>query len=509
MKLSNPLTGWSFDCLTDSGNKPPAGGLALQNLRHDGHNFAKDVRVVGLWIETQSVDAAGKATATAPSKTYYSLDSMTFVVSEVAILEPKAMSNHATGANFQYLRESDEALSFSVYFQKGVNSVAYGVGAKFDAPTLLKGITNCEHLGLSVEQIFLFSAYGNSPKHEPSGGLSAARFHPMTKYVFTPNPAFDDKQSGTRVAGIRFDYRLQLFLDRHYDVATNASLAQIGNQAGVFADNDSSLSTGVVALGSGIWNITKPNTVATAMTRGAFDAVEKPLVLELHTLGLGKGFPKFAAPKAAPSKTVRCWDNVHWWGAKGPGKPLISTPGAFHCAHLHWRWGGAAWAAGVGSDPVFNPATWPAGLLPNPAKGMWGPLLDPNIWIQTLHVAVAKNDPKLDPNRGVAPGAMSKAIWETLFDPGLRSTPQDISAGEDIVLWYAAEVHSEATLLSGSGGSPPTYKSKPKGTVFIHGIFFAHDAEKPGGTVGSTDPAYRPMDETAIRSGKSWFRSAN
>jgi hypothetical protein len=43
---------------------------------------------------------------------------------------------------------------------------------------------------------------------------------------------------------------------------------------------------------------------------------------------------------------------------------------------------------------------------------------------------------------------------------------------------------------------------------FIHGLFFAHDAEKLGLAVGSTAPAYRPTDAATIRSGKSWVRTA-
>jgi len=111
----------------------------------------------------------------------------------------------------------------------------------------------------------------------------------------------------------------------------------------------------------------------------------------------------------------------------------------------------------------------------------------------------------------------SKADWKTLFDPGLRPTPDDISAGDDIVLWYSAEVHREVTTLPSSRqGTPPfflpppamTFRAASSGTVFIHGLFFAHDAEKTEFTVGSTDPAYRPRNEATIRSGKSWLRAA-
>ena len=474
-------------------------------------NRTKDRRVI--------VEPSGAVVSIA--KKQYILDSATFMVSTIAILTPKAVSNPKTSRTFDYLRESDTALEFTEYFKEpGGNYVGYGVSAKFDAPALLSSSPNCVYAGLSLEQIFLFSRYGNSMKHEPSGGLSAARFHPMVRYSFSKNPAYDDKKQYTRVSSIRFDYRLHLFLDRHYDLATNASLAQIGNQAGMFADSDTASGTVGASFASGVWNIFKKNTVATALSRGAFDAVEKPVVLEATAPALAKGFSIFTTLAGGVPVNVRCWDNVHWWGSRGPGAPLISAPGAFHCAHLHWRWGAATkLGAGAGSDPRFNPSTWPAGMPVHPAvKGMWGPLVDPDIWIQTLRIAIVKNDPKFDPNRGVAPNALSKPDWKSLFDPGLRATPADISAGDDIVLWYSAEVHSEVTVPTSSTNAlppsfstppPPTYASKPSGTVFIHGLFFAHDAEKTGFTVGSTDPAYRPASEASIRGARAWFRSAN
>jgi len=43
----------------------------------------------------------------------------------------------------------------------------------------------------------------------------------------------------------------------------------------------------------------------------------------------------------------------------------------------------------------------------------------------------------------------------------------------------------------------------------MSGIFFAHDAERSGFTVGTTDPVYKPTDEATIRKTKKWFRVAN
>jgi hypothetical protein len=533
MTISDAATKWAFSCVTNAAGKPPAGGLVLQQVTHDGHNFAKDIRVIGFWLETELVDPTSTPERiVSTTKKFYVLDDTTFTVSGITTLTPTPTTNPVSGATFNYLKDSDAALDFGSYFKDGVNSVACGVSAKYDAPALVGSLPNCEYAGLSIEEIFLFSRYSNSPKHEPSGGLSAARFHPMIRYAFSKNAGFDDKKQFTRLRSIRFDYRLQLYLDRHYDIPTNATLPRLGNQAALFADSDSAVGTSAVALGSGIWNLRNPFGAAST-TSGAFDAVEKPLILEITAPGLGKGFSKFkSTPSGGGSPVdVRGWDNVHWWGARG-GNATISAPGAFHCAHLHWRWGAAASLAGakvnpmtpntITSDPHFNPSTYPAGLVNPAVKGMWGPLVDPGIWIQTLRLAVVNNEAVLDPTKGATPAALSKDNWASLFDPGLGRAPADINKGgngEDIVLWFSSEVHRDLTDSSAPAGSPylnpsvpslssGSYSSGAGGTVFIHGIFFAHDAEKGGFGVGSTDPVYKPTDEAKIRSGKNWVRTA-
>jgi hypothetical protein len=141
---------------------------------------------------------------------------------------------------------------------------------------------------------------------------------------------------------------------------------------------------------------------------------------------------------------------------------------------------------------------------------MWGPLVDPGIWNQTLRVAIVKNDQRLDPNRGAKPTELSKNNWFSLFSSGEDAPPPEpISAGADIVLWYSIEVHYDVTLpTSPTESNPTTYRSASSGTVFIHGFYFAHGAEKPGLFVGTTDPAYRPLSEEYIRMAKLWFRTA-
>jgi len=241
MKLTDPITNWSFDCLTDTGGKPLPGGIVLQNITHDGHNFAKDVRLIGFWIETENVNVSGQVIST--NKKFFVLDSSVFNVSQIAEHKPSPVLNPSYSSAFDYLKQTDAALNFTEYFKSGGTYTGYGVSAKFEGPTLLSSFPNCEYSGITIEQIFLFSRYSNSPRHEPSGGLSAARFHPMTRYTFSSNTSLDKKIPWTRVNSIRFDYRIHLFLDRHEDVMINKTLSQIGNQAGLFADSDTAVGT--------------------------------------------------------------------------------------------------------------------------------------------------------------------------------------------------------------------------------------------------------------------------
>lgn len=502
---NDPETNWAFECVTDSsGSEPPQGGLVLQKVRHDGHNFAKDIRMIGVWIEIEYFhfpDYSGRAVIDRTEGKFVGLGSdWGFTASHIRTLEPESLSPRGGKSppdTFKYLKETDEALYFSGYFHDArLNSIAYGVAAKYEAPHLFAdlGVKNCEYSGLSIEQIFLFSRYSNTPPHEPSGALTAARFHPLVRYEFDRNKDFDGMQPMcARIASIRFDFRLHLYLDSHYDEFINIKLNQFGNQAGLFADRDSVASAGVHAASGGV-------------SGGAFAAVEKPLVLEVTAPGLLKGVSDggdLPAYDRTPEGQALCWDNVHWWGVRQlggrPSGTQISAPGAFHAAHIHWRWGGVLQYAPTGlaagllqldpGMPFLRPAT---------------PLVDPGIFMQTIRVAVTKNGQRFDP--ALTPLAdLSKRYWEPLFETRNYPPPELIQDGADIVLWYSAEVHRQVTIPSMSS-SP--FLAALSGTVFVHGIFFAHDAERTSFAVGSTSAEYRPRKPADIKQ-KGWFRSAD
>ena len=508
LSVSDPTTGWSFTYQTDStGRLPPPGGLVLNMVQHVLHNFARDMRLVGVRLKVQEIDRLGMVVSS--RSVYLPLSDPPFSLSQIELLPPISVINLSVpGGTFNYLREAEEALSFSTYFREpSGNYVAYGIRSDYTLPAsyFAAHFPNCEQESLNISQRFLFAAEGNSPPHEPSGGLLAARCHPIVKYLFTDNSSIDRSQRFTRIDSVRFDYRFYLFLDRHHLRSVSAGLPNLGNQAGLFRDNEV---VSVLGAGSGFFS----PRLGAAASGAAFAAVEKPLVHEVVAPGLEKGFSVFTAGGVSHT----CWDNLHWWGVRDGGT-YISAPGAFHAAHIHWRWGaaGSSIRSIISTMPEIDTSGVPVPAQGSPlAGGIRGALVDPSIWMQTIRVAVTLNEPTLDPhNPGVRPEDLCREDWKTLFT-SLRSTPIDIFSGGDLVFWYSAEVHRSVdvpaygTVATGTYVPARTYYAGPGGSVFLHGIFFAHRPEVTGPPVGSTGAQHWPKSEATLRSHPEWFRSA-
>jgi hypothetical protein len=494
---SDPFTGWSFDSQTDaSGNNPPEGGMVLQNIRHRSNNFARDMRLVGIRMVVAEVEPPN----TVLSRTDYlvTLGAAQFTVGPIQELKPSpAAAPPVSGAGGTFMERlkaaADQLVMLKGYFKESSgNYSGFGLRADYASnAALFASWPNCEVSALNVSQIFLFSTYGKSPPHEPGTVLMAARCHPLTSYAMVANSAVDRTRNFQRIETIRFDYRLHLTID---SVAASGYVQAPtkSNNAGLFRDNDT---VNVLSAAGGLLSGGRP----ASYSKAAFAAVEKPLVLEVTAPGVAEGLSAYKDSTG----THWCWDNVHWWGNRGTG-PMISTPGAFHAAHMHWRWGAAgSWLRR--SIPVIDTTGRPSGLsgvaISGSADGTL--LVDPRVWIQTIRVAVVENDPTLDPNQpGVALANLSKPEWKTLFT-GMRATPREISAGADIVCWYSAEVHRELRTSSSR------YVNKPEGTVFVHGMFFAHEPEITGFGIGDTGAQNWPRSASAIRSAGQWFRDAS
>ena len=196
---------------------------------------------------------------------------------------------------------------------------------------------------------------------------------------------------------------------------------------------------------------------------------------------------------------------------------MISAPGAFHAAHMHWRWGEGALPKLLSAVPEIATTGRPRATEGLIAFGTL--LVDPRIWIQTINVAVTDDDPALDPDRpGVTAAKLCTELWDAAFE-GLRK-PRDIAAGADIVCWYSSEVHrgvpAAAMPPGGWHASSSDYdeaawkfRNKLDGTVMLHGIFFAHEAETGTLETGTTHAEHWPRDESEIRSEGKWLRYAN
>jgi hypothetical protein len=497
-------TNWSMSAITDGSFLPQVGGLVLKDIQHDGHNFARDVRLIAFWVFVDVLDGKDEVVKREGAR-YFLRPSGRLTATPLQELVPTPVKFPLFGP-VDVLSGAVDALNFETFFRKGLNQTGYGLRVDYAGSPGMFGLQNFEFDSIDLSQIFLFSHYGTSPPHEPGGVLTAARMHPMIKYEFHKNNTYDTSREHRRLTSIRFDYRFQLYVDAFYNsINTTPSTA---NNAAAFRDAEISILRGVGFL----MGLADASTVV-------FDAVEKPLVFEIAAPGLAKGasaFPSGPVSKFMNSTppTMTCWDNVHWWGS-GVGNNIISTPGAFHAAHLHWRWGKATSVAPHGSQAQFGPGGVPSALQTS-FLDTYGVLVDPRIWIQSIRFAVTINDARLDPDQpGVSLKDLSNIDWKETFQ-SLRSQPNDISTPSDLMLWYSTEVHRDVTVPSLTTFTAPSYTTSAggsftaatAGTVFIHGFFFAHEPEQTGKLTGVRSPLYWPERESTIRAKRTWLRAA-
>lgn len=160
--------------------------------------------------------------------------------------------------------------------------------------------------------------------------------------------------------------------------------------------------------------------------------------------------------------TTRHVDNLHVSSVKrGEGEKAISTPGAFHALHCHWRWGA------ITGDPNADKSILPAagrsqftGLGWTKARG--GPLIAYELPRQNISGAVTRND---------------AAAWRKEDNPStrefislftdVRGVPDVIAKGDDLVLWFSFGVSRDDDQLDKPSG----------GTLFVNGMYFAHNKD--------------------------------
>ena len=416
---------WSFDYYMS-----PGSGLVLENVMNMGHRFAASVRVNRIWIDPGTENAR----------------SLFLGTEDFNILE--------AGPEYKLVTHKQPPLGFSGY------PTRLGLEVLFESKEPLYPPLEAK---LRVRQTYLFSSYGHEPSHEASDLLDACRIFPMIEFEIpgTEHP----------LESIRFDFRIDPALDFYLEKPSNyANFGQDDswarrNQAGVFRDNETALNIDGF-LSSLIYQIDDV----------VFAAGEKPLLYEIATHGLVEGVPAFTEEiggKLYPDEET--WDNTHIWGCSDTST-LPSTPGAFHAAHFHWRWGKL-----FELEPSFPLAP----ILPHTGQPQYigeyinnrigGPLLHPDIPNQTIRFAVTRNDRPEWRHDSLA----SEEFFFDLFWPKNGGIPSDIQRGDEIVYWYSVEVKRKKYLnpyrneMAGRNYSRKEFK----GTINIQGFFFAHNPE--------------------------------
>ena len=409
---------WRYDY-----SVPPNVGLILQNVSHATYAYAKDIRIAGIWV--------GFHDPAAPTS--------------LAFVKPFRLNSAELGGTGleELTGDISRPPDFPFYTPLG------GVRADYKTSSPIFG-SGSEMLAATQE--FLFAAYGLDPPHEPGAVLQAARMFPLFKFSIAAGSGSVTRPATYLRVDYRFNFALDGFLFAPAVGPQELPTPPAHNQAGIFRDNEDvpfpiQLRPGLL----GFSPFTGPDI------GDVFAAAEKPLQYEVCTIGLNHGDSQFAGKPAT-------WDNVHQWPSPYPGG-LPSTPGAFHCAHLHWRWGAVA-----GDPPGLNPNK--ALLVPSAGqtqfKGLgWtsargGPLIDRRIPDQSYRFAITKNF-----NTDLSTEILSTPVFEDLFT-AKRALPDALSTdGDDLVLWMSIEVVRDKTRTA-----------EPwEGALFIHGMYFAHNPE--------------------------------
>jgi hypothetical protein len=553
--------------LLDDGTLPD-NGIVLKNVRHDNYNLAKDMRVLGFWVEVEEFKnniSIGFCSHYFPFiRDYFNFDNPSMEDKGTKFRMPEKRRIKGAGQGF-----------FSNLFNENIrgfdaNIAAQSLGA-FNQYGFIDGLrtvvklkpnkvfpTNYEHSNIEITQTFLFTKYSDEPSHEPTGGLHAARIFPLITYEFIEQPYYKTSGNYFNIKSIRADYRFNNSLDTfifvkkegyRYDIKGTTDI-KIGGQLyqfPIYSSNDeirvkeklfNAIDNGIKIKGvsksdlkpymyeneerrsglseSYIRDILKnrPNQAgvfrdynAEAMlllgtlnpftwfdydgatgVRSIFHDLEKPLVYEIVAKGYEKSNSKLSNGKYG-------WDNIHWWGGKG-SVHIPSAPGAFHALHLHWKWNASNYTAkamqgditrGFYNDQLFD-GTYikfkgrrtihqDKEIEKNVVDSEFiNVLVDPKVGIQSLEFAIVQTNKK---------ALISSKKFKDQFIHDKESLPARIFEGEDLTLVMSLKIHDEANAYNTyepEKGKPvkpiPTYKqSSLNGTIFIQGLFFAHEFE--------------------------------
>jgi len=453
------------------------GGIVLTDVRHDHFNVARDIRTVRVWVDTEY-----PAFSNAENLKNYVLHGPGLPADggAISLVEP----GYSIGV---VVNETP--------FFRGFNNL-FGLWTRYSSSEpYLAGSPNEARIELG--QRFLFTDYGKNPAHEPGGVLDACRLFPILEFRF---PRVQDP-SRPYPKFFRADYRLDVSLDNidESDIENDLRRADtVTNKAAIFRDKEDLPGIFGQAF-AGLRIAFSPITSGGPNIEEIFAAFEKPLSLEIASWGLLNGvrpLVELGRRRHVGLTPQHAWDNLHIWPAvRGVTRDPVSTPGAFHAFHCHWRWGA------VSGDPEAQ------GLLLAQAGGRqftgvgWsvsegGPLVDPRIARQNLLFAITKNDS----SEWAAQRNPSEPNFFELFS-NRRSEPSSIGGGADLVLWISFAVfrgESELALAQSWGGD-----------LFPNGFYFAHNedqtplAVRVGGGYG--EGAFPPVENQWWRLARPFF----
>lgn len=311
---------------------------------------------------------------------------------------------------------------------------------------------------IRIQPRFVFTPYSKDPSHEPGGILRAARLYPMVHFELPGEIRAKPSRTYRRVTAIQVLFRL------HVTVIEGKNT---WNQAGVFYDLDAA----GTAMGAAI-SIMQPKPGSLFFLRA-----EKPLPYEIAGKGVERGYPSD-------------WDNIHQWASPltplDPAKAafrainLPPTPGLPFGFHTHWRWGetAATGAANLAGGKQF------AG-----PGGAGFPHIDPTLPDQTIEFAIIQPAFTTDvEDQLLRKIDMDPVMW--LFQDfdkiwsGIRYQPADVLPSSDLVIWMSITAYHPDRNAAGPNYRPrPSLNPKQKdyvlspwqGTLFSHGLFFAHE----------------------------------
>ncbi len=469
------------------------GGLTLKNIHHNGYRMAYDIGVIALWVYPKAGAVNNEGKLYKPYKLVLGHKDFEQVNDDYTPLsvdfraEKKTKNDALTSEN-----DPGSLANFNAY----KNSIEHVVTASWKSRKKLFGDDSYH---LHITQKYVLTDYNDTPAHEPTGGIFAARMHPMTKIYY-------ENRNDGYLGSVRVDYRMYLSLDTYAyvkgykdnDITWSriegriTSEEKINNHVGLFKDFDDARELAGI-LGA---------------EHAVFESSEKPLIAEMVGNGIVKGSNIFSIERSTTKgflggfSTERTeqytWDNIHWWGAGGDLH--ASTPGAFHALHIHWRWAKVLQEK-IGTFDILGHLSTPAaGESQFVGESEGGVLTDPKIQNQSIRFAVVRNESL--PN-GKEYSKHSTEAFEDFFK-SLSQTPKEIGIktdeGADMILYYSSEVFTENQPLQNSYFSSPgtdvrnTANEPLTGNVFLHGIFFAHQDEKEKPTIGGNTSYYTNPD---------------